>query len=83
MGIWRALALSWISELATALNGVEWEGDLDVSFGSGVTYAFSYVFRKVGCSYGSNQIADDVLLPNIGKRTHRGNFCGLICVAEK
>jgi hypothetical protein len=41
--------------------------DSDVSFLGGVTYAFSYVFRKVGCSYGLTQIADVVFLPNIGK----------------
>ena len=62
------------------MNGVEVEGDWDVSF-FGVTYAFSYVFRKAGCSYGMTRIADVVLLPNIGKRIPRRLFYGLFIVA--
>src|SRR5271163_4143122 len=79
MGIWRALALSSMFEPHTALNGVE-EGDWEVSF-FGVTYAISYVFRKVGCSYRMTRTADVALLPNIGKRIPRRLFCRLFIVA--
>jgi hypothetical protein len=64
----------------TALNGVEEEGDWDVSF-FGVTYAFSYIFRKVGCSYRITRTADVALLLKIGKRIPRGLFCGLFIIA--
>ena len=74
------MALSSMFEPHTALNGVEVEGDWDVSF-FGVTYAISYVFRKVGCSYGMTRTADVALLPNIGKRIPRGLFHGLFIVA--
>jgi hypothetical protein len=69
-----------MSEPRTALNGVDWGGDWTTSFFS-VTYAFSYVFRKVGCSYGMTRTADVALLPNIGKRIPRGLSCGLFIVA--
>ena len=84
MGIWRALALSSIFEPLIAFNGVEWwEGGLGAPF-FGVTYAFSYVFRKVGCSYRWIQTADVALHPNIGKGIRQGSFCRWVsCVAEK
>jgi hypothetical protein len=64
----------------TALNGVVEEGGWD-AFSFGVTDAFSFVFRKVGCSYGMTRTAGVALLPNIGKRIPRGLFYGLFIVA--
>src|SRR6266480_6075099 len=68
MGNRRVLASSPIDEPLTTLNGVEWGVDGIVLL-VGVTYAFSYVFIEVGCSY---RIIDTTLPLNIGRQIHNG-----------